>query len=189
MMTRTDFLAFNPAFEDPLVVSFINLARSQGYASEISFGFWDFFVYDHDDQPQIALKTVKNAISDHVMAQLTVERTPMKVLLLEGGTPHLDQLEGQKLYLAATGTGVFVRNVGWITLPGTPLAPHVHDLQLKLAKRWSQDENGQWRKACTKCGEFKTPEGFYRSAYRTARDPYRNVCIECFRLPPKEEEP
>lgn len=178
-MTRDDFHAFTPAFGDALVISFIDMIRSRGYSTEVDFGFWDFFVFEHDDDPVMAVKTVKNSITSPQLARLVADDTPLKVILIEGEYPNWSRLESQKLFLAATGTGVFVRNVGWRSLPGEPAADTVEDLQLKLAPRWKQHE-GVWVKACTACGEFKTQNDFFRSAYKTARDPYRHQCKSCF---------
>lgn len=179
-MTREDFTSFDPPFDDPLVISFIDLARARGFQTEISFGFWDFYLYEDDDEPIIAVKTVKNKVTDATMERLVVDPTPFKVILLEGRAPAWKSIEAAKTFLAATGTGLYVRGVGWRTLPGEPAVDVVSDLQLKLAPRWRQDQDGIWRKQCTKCGERKTTDDFYPSAYKTSRDPYRNTCVKCF---------
>ena len=179
-MTRDDFLTFTPRFEDPLVISFIEFSRSHGLSSEIGFGFWDFLVYDGVDEPEIAVKTVKNRISDAVLRRIVSDPTPKKVILVEGGSPDLDRLVSQQIILGTTGTGVFVRGVGWRALPGGRTVDAVEDLQLKMAPRWAQDPDGIWRKTCTKCHERKPTGDFYRSAYRTAKDPYRNICKACW---------
>jgi len=161
------------------------MARDQGFSSEISFGFWDFYIWadvESGDGPQIALKTVKNSITNAVLNRLVTEPTPLKVLLVDGGSPQMDRLDGQMAFIAATGTGVFVRNVGWRALPGRPSAGVVPDLKLRLAPRWQQNEHGVWEKACSKCGEFKTTNDFYPSAYKTARDPFRHICRDCWNV-------
>jgi hypothetical protein len=94
--------------------------------------------------------------------------------------------EEPKFGLAVTGTGVFLRSVGWRVLPGKPLNDDVIDLRLKLAPRWNLDEDGVWRKACSRCGELKPLDGYYDTNYRTGKDPKRHVCIACFHLPKKE---
>jgi len=185
-MNRDDFLTFNPRPDDPLVVAFIEFAREKGFSSSINFGFWDFLVSDHSDEPQLALKTVKNGITESVLARLVVDPTPMKIVLVEGQNPMLERLEGLKIFLAQTATGLYVRGLGWLALPGSPLSGEIKDIQLKLSKRWSQDEDGVWVKACTRCGEIKPREGFYRSSYPHAKDPYRNWCKPCF-VPQKED--
>lgn len=182
-MTRDDFLAFAPRHEDPLIISFIEFSRQAGFSSEIEFGFWDFTLFDGDETPALVVKTIRNRVSPAVLSRLVTEPTPMKVLLVEGGTPQLDRLQEQAVFLAATGTGVYVRGLGWRSLPGTPVTDEVTDLKLKLARRWRRREDGTWEKACTKCGELKSPQHYYPSAYKTAKDPYRNICISCWNGP------
>lgn len=179
-MDRDDFLAFTPRFEDPLVISFIEFARSRGFSSRINFGFWDFHVFSDTDEPLIAVKTVRNSITDAVLSRIVTDPTPTKVILMEGAEPNLQRLREQQLILSSTGTGVYVRSLGWRSLPGARTVDVVEDLQLKLAKRWSQDPDGIWRKACTKCGERQPQGDFYRSAYPGAKDPYRNICKSCW---------
>lgn len=183
MLDRDDFLAFTPPNDAPLVVAFIDFLRQNGLSTAIQFSFWDFLAYDHADDPLIGIKSVRNKVTEPVLARMASDPTPLKVLLLEGSNPAWAKLDAQKLFLAATGTGVFVRNVGWRILPGKPLNGEVIDLRLKLAPRWNQDEDGVWRKACTKCGEFKPLEGFYDTNYPTGKDPKRHICIPCFNLP------
>lgn len=179
-MIRDDFLAFTPSFEAPLVISFIEMVHSRGYSTQMDFGFWDFYVYEDSEEPAMAVKTVKNRITRPQLSRLVADDVPLKVILIEGNHPAWAELEKQKLFLATTGTGVFVRNVGWRSLPGEPAVDKVEDLQLKLAPRWSQRDDGVWVKTCTKCGKQKTQIDFYASAYKTARDPYRNMCKSCF---------
>jgi len=180
MLVRDDFHAFIPAHGVPLVVSFVEFLRERGLSTVIQFGFWDFLAFDHDDDPLIAIKSVRNRVTGPVLGRMTTDPTPWKVLLLEGSNPAWSALEEQGLFLAATGTGVFVRNVGWRVLPGAAVRDDVQDLRLKLAPRWRQDPDGVWRKACTRCGERKGLEAFYVSAYKTAKDPRRNICIPCW---------
>jgi hypothetical protein len=179
-MHREDFLGFVPRNDEPLIIAFIDWIQDLGYSAEIAWDFWDFNVYGDEDDPLMIVRTVRNTITDPVLNRLVTSRVPMKVILLEGPTPNLDRLDAQKLFLATTGTGVYVRGVGWRTLPGTPIAGTVEDLQLKLARKWRQRDDGVWVKQCSKCGVEKGTNDFYRSAYRTARDPYRNLCIPCF---------
>lgn len=179
-MTRDDFLGFSPDIKVPLVVSFVNLAREKNLATSFSFDFWDFYVYNESDKPLVAVKTVKNRVTPAILERVLVEKTPLKVILVEGQNPSFPNFDQSKLFLASTGTGLYVRNVGWVILPSTPKVETVQNLQLKMSRRWREKEPGVWVKTCTKCGKEKFPEEFYKSAYKTARDPYRNQCISCF---------
>jgi hypothetical protein len=186
IVLRDDFHAFTPALDLPLVVSFVTWCRSIGLTPAVEFGNWDFLVYEGSKEPLMAVKSIRNDVSDGLMARLVTEPAPIKVLLVEGAKPDLEHLRELTMAFAATGTGIFVRDVGWIVLPGRPMATKSDDLRFKLAPRWNQDPDGTWRKACSKCGELKTPEGFYRSQYRTSKDPTRHICKECFH---QKEEP
>lgn len=181
MLVRDDFHAFTPDHNTPLVVSFIQFLQQRDLSTAIQFGFWDFLAYDHADEPLIAIKSVRNRVTDAVLSRMATDSTPWKVLLLEGANPVWAALENQSVFLAATGTGVFVRNVGWRVLPGTPIREQVEDLRLKLAPRWRKDPDDVWRKACTRCGTRQGLEGFYDAPYRTGKDPKRHTCIACFR--------
>lgn len=183
MLSRADFEAFNQSPDAPLVVTFVEFLRQRGLTTEIQFGFWDFLAYDHADKPLVAVKSVKNRLTPPILARLVTDPAPLKVILMEGSYPNWSQLEAQKVFLAATGTGVYLRNVGWRSLPGAPAADVVPDLRLKLAPRWKQDPDGVWRKTCTKCGQRKGLDGFYDTNYPTGKDPKRHTCIPCYNAP------
>ena len=179
-MKRAELEGFMPYIGTPLVISFVEMARSLGYSTEIGWDFWDFYLYEHQDRASMVVKTMQNHVTSDQLSRIMVEKTPLKVLLIDGARPKFKELEGQKLFLAATGTGVYVRNVGWLTYPSSPVLETVEDLQLKLAPRWNLDSDGIWRKTCTGCGVRKEQKDFYKAASRTARDPYRNQCVSCF---------
>lgn len=170
---------FKPSDDVPLVISFVEMLREKGLTTEIAWDHWDFEVYNHEDDPLMVIKTVKNRISQDTMTRLLVEKAPYKVILVDGDRPDYDQLVAQRVFLASSGAGVYVRGAGWVAKPSGKVPVEVDDLRLRLAKRWKRDELGVWRKACTSCGELKGTDGFYKSASRTARDPYRNQCKDC----------
>lgn len=182
-VNSSDLEAFSPFLDAPLVISFIEMAREDGFATRIEWDFWDFSLYADelsDDPPDLVVKSIKNRVTSAQMGRLVVEPCPLKVFLVDGNRPKLEELRSQSVFFASTGTGVYVRDVGWLTMPHRPVIRDVQDLQLKMAPRWSQDVNGVWQKTCSKCGETKGLRDFYPSASSTARDPYRNVCISCF---------
>lgn len=180
MLERLSLRDFKPSDRTPLVISLVEWVKSRGFTVEIGWEHWDFLVYDHDEKPILVIKTLKNRIPNTTLSRLLVEKAPFKVLLVDGDRPNLDNLTSRQVFLATSGTGVFVRGVGWVSLPSSNVQVDVEELRLKLAKRWSRGKDGIWRKQCTSCGQWKGVEDFYPSAYSTARDPYRNQCKECF---------
>lgn len=179
MLERYQLRDFVPSANVPLVISLVEELKSAGYTVEIAWEHWDFLVYDHEDEPVMVIKTVKNSVRNDTISHLLVENAPIKVILVDGDRPDYEKLSTQRIFLASTGTAVYVRNVGWLSLPSHVPEVDTEELRFKLSKRWTKGKDGIWRKKCTKCGVWKTAEEYYRSAYRTAKDPYRNVCKEC----------
>lgn len=179
-MLRDVLEAFAPHVGRPLIIEFVNYLHESGYSTELSFGFWDFLVYHDADEPVLAVKTVRNAPTEAQITKLVTDSTPSKVLLIDGPNPRVHQVKEQGAFLAATGTGAFVRGYGWVILPGSANLEVVGDVRLRLSPRWLEQEDGSFLKACTKCGELLTVDDFYRNPYPTMTDPYRNVCKSCF---------
>lgn len=178
-MLTTDLDSFSPSEGVPLVMSFVDMLQEMGLTTEIAWDHWDFRVYNHEDVPLMVLKSVKNRISPDTLTRLLTEETRYKMILVDGDRPDYDLLMSQRVFLATSGTGVYVRGVGWLSKPSGKLSEAPKDLRLRLAPRWSQDETGRWLKKCTTCEELKGTDDFYASAYKTAKDPYRNICKEC----------
>lgn len=181
-MKELDFMEFSPPENVPLVISFVEMMRSKGLYVVMSWDNWDFLAYKDTEEPVLAIKTVKNRISTDVLSRLMADETSFKVVLIEGDRVDLENLRSQRLFLASARVGVYVRRVGWLSLPSEDVRDDIEELRLKLSKRWKQGKDGVWRKQCRSCGEWKTADEFYRAHNRTAKDPYRNDCKECFKL-------
>jgi hypothetical protein len=179
-MNQKIFREFFPSTNMPLIVSFVNHLTENDYTAVIEFGFWDFLVYEDDGNPVLAVKSVKNSIMKDEIFSIATDKTPQKVILVEGEEIHYGRLESIRVFLASLGVGLFIRGFGWWTYPHYPLIVPPDDLAFKLSKRWTQDEEGFWVKKCTKCHKWKGPEEFYRRPQKTAKDPYRNICKGCF---------
>jgi len=180
-MKKHEFESFNPTQAIPLVVSFITFALSLGYSSIVPFNFWDFYVLDKDSKLNVALKTIKTKVTGRLLKTILVEKAPFKIVFIERPKLVPEIMDKHGMFMATTGAGLYARDVGWLLLPGQPNVPVVRDLGLKLAPRWRKDSERGWVKTCTSCGKECGPEDFYKSAYSNARDPYRNICISCFR--------
>jgi hypothetical protein len=179
VMKKHEFESFSPTQEVPLAVSFLEAARGFGYTSVVPFTYWDFCILDKESKPSVVLKTLKRNLTDKFLETVLVEKAPLKVALIEKPKIAPGSVAEHGLFLASMGAGVYARGVGWLLLPGQPNVQTVQHLQLKLAPRWRHDPERGWLKTCTSCGKDYGPEGFYKSAYPTARDPYRNICIDC----------
>ena len=173
---------FTPDEGLPLVVSFVEMARQKGLSVVMSWDTWDFLGYEGSEEPVVAIKSVKNRIHNDALTRFLGDPTPLKVVLIEGERPDWDDLHSKRLFLATARVGVYVRDVGWVTLPSETPKEAAQDLRLKLAKRWKQGKDGVWRKKCRTCQEWKTQDEFYLAHNRTARDPYRHDCKECMKL-------
>ena len=180
-MKTEDFLAFTPRLNTPLVISFVEHMRSLGYSSVIRFDFWDFSLFQDEDDPICVVKTARNTVTDPMLERLTLDEVPIKVILLDGPEPKWENLKKKTPFLSLIGAGVFVRDVGWVTLPGKGVESDIEDLRFKISGKWHRNNAGEWRKRCTSCHVPKGPEEYYDSAYPTARDPKRNICKECMK--------
>jgi len=185
-MLRDDLEAFAPRIDRPLIIEFVNFLHERGYSARLTYGFWDFEVFRDADEPVLAIKTVRNAPTESQITKLVTDETPAKVLLVDGPNPRAHQVLEQAPFLAATGTGVFVRAHGWVILPGTPNLEHAANVRLRLAPRWQEQPDGSFLKACSVCGEMLPPDAYYRAAYPTLKDPYRHQCKACYRAGQKE---
>lgn len=170
---------FHPRDIAPMLVDLASDLVDSGYSVAVSFDFFDVYAYDHADEPVLAVKIVKNKLSPEQMARLTVDKTPMKVVLVEGDRPDIEHFLGKSVFLASSGTGVFVRGVGWLSFPRMATRSDIEQLQYKMSPKWRHDEELGWLKTCRSCGLEKGPEQFYDSASPTARDPKRNFCRTC----------
>lgn len=178
-----DLKNFTPKFSVPLAVSFVQQLYDSGYRIKPSFDYFDYYVGD-DTGTKIAVKTIKNGISASLRRKLVTTSTPMKVLLVEGENPAFEQFKSLSIFLAQVGTGVFVKNVGWVVLPRTTDQAMIEPLRFKIAPRWREVQVGddtEWRKTCTSCGRELNPDDFYDNPNKTAKDPKRNQCIDCMR--------
>lgn len=184
-MKNDDFQSYEGEERTPLLVSFLTHARNRGFYSQVSFDFFDAYVFDaeqSDFDPVVAVKQVKNVISKEQLERLIVDDTPTKVILVEGGRPDVESLLATNVFLSPAGVGVFIRGRGWLYAPRRASTEARKDVRLRLSNRWKQIE-GVWRKQCNVCGEWRGENEFYDrpAAQRTARDPKRNSCISCFR--------
>lgn len=179
-MLKDWFLEFSPRHSVPLIVEFISFAKEKGFSSGIRFDSWDFELYDSSESPVMVVKSIKNRITPKNLEQILREETPMKVFLAEGANFSDENLAGNRVFLATTGAGVFVRGRGWLVLPGRPSMEEIGDLRLKMSKKWHQDEEGNWWKKCSKCGNSYPPRGFYRNYRNNTRDPYQARCKACW---------
>ena len=184
-MKNEDFQLYDGEERLPLLVSFLTHSRERGFYSQVSFDFFDAYVFDaesSDFEPVVAVKQVKNRISKDQMERLVVDDTPTKVVLVEGDRPDTESLLSTSVVLARTGVGVYVRGSGWLYAPRRASEASQRDLRLEMAPGWEQRE-GVWRKQCRVCGEWKGTNDYYErpASQRTARDPYRQSCRDCFR--------
>jgi hypothetical protein len=159
----------------------VNHLRKHGYSCEVDFGFWDVFGYKDADEPEIAVLQVKNTVNKGQIARLAREKYPIKVVLADSEAVNVGHIDSIRVFLAHLGVGLYIRGVGWYVLPGSGSIHVVEDVLFKVSKRWYQDEDGNWRKDCTKCGRALGPESFYRQSNKSVRDPYRHICRSCFR--------
>jgi hypothetical protein len=182
---HSDFQAFSDEERTPLLVSFLSFARELGFPSQVSFDFFDAYVFDPDEsdfEPVVAVKQVKDRLTKEQMERLVVDSTPTKVVLVEGSRPDRENLLSTHLTLAMTGCGVFVRGSGWAYLPRRASTDDLRDVRFKMAPRW-EERDGVWKKKCTVCGEWKGENEYYKrpADQKTSRDPYRNSCRGCFK--------
>lgn len=174
---------FKPDPDVPLVVEFIQHAKNHGISSRIRFDSWDFELYDgvsDDFQPSGLVKTVRNGVSDKVLELMLRDPAPLKFILAEGERFSLSNLEPKRTFLAATGTGIYVRSLGWLVLPGLARVETQKDLRLQMSPNWYQDEAGAWLKTCSKCGIPKGERDFYPNYRNNTRDPYQARCKACW---------
>jgi hypothetical protein len=180
-VNKDHYAAFSPRAETPLVVDFLSLAAESGVTSRTDFGFWDFLGSRGPIDRYMVVKTVKNRVTPALLKRVLSEKAPVKILLAEGRNPQIAGDDPRRLFLASTGTGLYVRDVGWVTMPGKPMAGSTEDIDLKLSRRWRKSSSGVWMKRCRKCGLERPPECFYRSSEPSSRDPYRSSCKDCAR--------
>ena len=174
------FEEYFPENDLPLIVSFANHLYEHGYSTVVGFDFWDLRAYLNGDEPEISILTVKNHLNSHTVQKISDSTSPYKVILIEGDGVSLRKLEHQSRFLAMFGVGVYLRNAGWLILPGKPKINVTEDLMYQVLDRYSQDDEGNWGKECTKCGIWKPETEYYNNPNPTARDPRRNLCKECF---------
>lgn len=179
---KVDLNHFFPDDAQPLLVSFSNFLHEKGVSTRIEFDFWDLYGYTEDDTPLYAVVTLKNRILPTDFRRLTQVVAPLRIVLLEGDDVYAPRIDGMRTFLASIGVGMYVRNLGWVCLPGNPLIPASEDWSFKLLDKYTRGKDGSWEKACTKCGEIKPTSEFYRRprGQERARDPFRNVCKTCF---------
>lgn len=176
-----ELINFLPRVEGPLVVELVEFLRNHEHViMAIDWGDWDFIGSTEDaEEPEIAIKSVKNRISPSELEVISKSPIPVKVILVEGFTPNLPLLSSQAGLLAAVGVGVYVRDVGWLALPA--YVPLLRDADALLArtKWWKKNAEGIWVKKCRYCRVEKTQDGFYRTGKDVGKDPYRGICKEC----------
>lgn len=176
-----DYRDFNPHQEDVLIVPFIKFLEDNGFAVEFEEDFWDFLAYRDLDDPILCVKLVKNSLTPRQLGRVMTETIPYKIILVEGSQIDVNWWRSQSMFLATGGVGAYLRGAGWVTTPGMKAHEDLQDLRLRMAPRWKLDSDGTWSKACSRCGEIKGPEGFYRAQYRSLVDPYRHICKECMK--------
>ena len=170
---------FLPRSKLPLVVSFSNFLETEGYIIKIGFDFWDVYAFKDHDDPMIAVTTIKNHLNSTILTRIADSNTPTKIILVEGDKIHLDRIEHESRFLAMMGVGVYVREVGWVVLPGVPVLEVGDDFVYKTMERYTMDDAGNWGKHCKVCGVWTPTTGFYDSSYHNSRDPKRHVCKRC----------
>lgn len=179
-MLKDWFEAFSPRHAVPLVVEFVSFAKENGFSSGARFDYWDFELFDRSDSPFMVVKTIKNRVTPKLLEMVLREDAPLKVILAEGGNFSDENLKNNRLFLASTGVGLFVRGRGWLVRPSRPKIEVKSDLRLHMAPRWEQDTDGNWWKACSKCGESYGPKGYYRNYRNNTKDPYQAQCKICW---------
>lgn len=179
--TMTNLVAFMPRVDGPLVVELVEYLRNhEDIVMSINFGVWDFVSSgSDDDEPVLAVKSVRNSIPRDLFSALSRSRIPLKVILVEGQNPDIEKIMAQSMLLSSTGTGVYVRNYGWVTLPSRKINVDLRESAFIKSKKWRLDDDGEWRKRCRKCGEWKEPEGYSSSGRSVGHDPYRSTCKAC----------
>ena len=179
-MKNQQLQEFSPPPDEPLIVGFSNYVRSFGYSTAVSFDFFDMHVYLDQDESILDVKQIRNDLTADQIRRLVIVPTLTKVVLIEGSRPKLSNILANLVLLSAAGVGAFAANLGWLWLPRRQ-EEVLTDVRYKLAPRWHQDPDRGWLKACTACGELKTPSEFYNRPQKTALDGKRNFCIPCFK--------
>lgn len=166
---------------EPLIVSFSNFLREYGLSTRVEYEFWDLLGYGETDSPEIAVLIRRNRLSPNEIFRLTEKIAPQKVVLLEGDEIPWDDIDSMRLFCAAIGVSLYIRNIGWVVSLTKAMLEREEDWHFKVLDRYSQDEHGNWGKFCTKCGVWQPTWGFYKrgSKDRNAKDPYRNICKDC----------
>ena len=171
--------SFFPDNKIPLLVSLSNHLHLHGYATQVEFDFWDMKAYKDSELPDISIVTVKNHVSSSTLEAVSKDFSPYKIILVEGDRISLPKLVNQSRFLAMLGVGVYIRNAGWVVLPGKPMLLVSEDFQLLVLEKYTKNKRGKWGKYCTKCGAWTQYNGFYKNPNSNARDPRRNHCKEC----------
>lgn len=154
--------------------------RDLGLKTRKSFDYFDSYALDDSGTPRVAIKVIRNSMTSVLTKKLTQSSVPVKVVLVEGKRPAFVTFKGNSLFLSSTGTGVFVRNVGWVITPTRHDPDFQKEIRLKMSPRWSK-EDGVWLKTCTNCGARKEPDEFYKNPNKGMQDPTRNHCKVCTR--------
>lgn len=181
MLEDVNMFEFEPTHTMPIIVQFIDFLHERGYSTKIDFDSWDFLVYDKDDEPFLAIISVKNKLPKKLHRTILATQIPYKIIFVEGNLPDMISLGASRLLLQHTGTGIFVRDVGWVALPYIHKTFEIEDLNLKLARKWHKDENGVWKKKCSRCKKEKGIEHYYKQSNPNLTDPYRPWCKECMK--------
>lgn len=176
-----ELIDFLPRVEGPLVVELVEyLRRKHNIFMAIDWEVWDFVGSgSEDDEPQVAVKSVRNIIPSDVFDSITRSPIPLKIILVEGANPNIERLSLQSTLLSAVGCGVYVRNYGWLTLPARKITVRNEETALIKSKKWRKDDDGVWRKRCRTCGSHKTTSEYYPSGKKWGIDPYRPSCKAC----------
>jgi hypothetical protein len=170
---------FFPRNDSPLLVSFANQLHRHGFSTVIDFDFWDLRAYNGSNEPEISVLTIKNHLSPRMIERISQSESPYKIILVEGNGISLKKIEHQARFLAMLGVGIYLRNAGWLILPGNPKIRVSDDLKFQILDKYTQDERGTWGKFCTKCGVWYPHDQFYKNPNPNARDPHRNLCKSC----------
>lgn len=176
--------SYYPDLDLPLLVSFSNHMKANGYYVEIDFDLFDLKIYDKNGELVLGAVSVKGFIGPSTIFALGSDDIPHKVVLVESATMSMDEKVSAKLFLSKIDVSIYVRNTGWLFLFDDVVEHNYQDWGFRVLPRYSQDSHGIWHKKCVICDESKVLSEFYRRArYKgLQRDPYRNVCKACWKV-------
>jgi hypothetical protein len=169
--------------DTPLLISFANHLKNWGYSTEIDYDLWDLLAFKESDEPDIVVMTTKTGLRPNQVRNIASVEGPVKVILVEAGDLLVDDMLAMKLFMAKVNVALYFRGIGWVNYSEEHKNLGFRDWNYRLQRHYRLNEEGEWEKACSSCGEYKLLKRYYRRprTQGTARDPYRNICLDCWK--------